>query len=241
MWLSLFTIHQTVTTLLFAMLSVMCSYAQSCPTLCNPMDCSPPGSSLCGIFQVRIVEWVAIAFSRGSSQPRTEPECLASSALAVGFFTTRATWKGPINQLYPNTNKVVVCFFFKKETLLGFPGGSVVKNPPPSAGDTDSIPGPGSAHMPWSKEAPGPQLLKPLRPGGRAPTREQLPQRETRTPQPVSSPCSLQLEKARAERQRPGIARDKQIHKTKTQKKKKERKKSACLQVKSRLPVFRHC
>ena len=43
---------------------------QSCPTLCNPEDCSPPGSSLSGIFQAGIVEWVAIPFSRGSSQPR---------------------------------------------------------------------------------------------------------------------------------------------------------------------------
>ena len=44
--------------------------AQSCPTLCNPMDCSPPGSSVHGIFQARILEWVAISFSRRSSWPR---------------------------------------------------------------------------------------------------------------------------------------------------------------------------
>ena len=43
---------------------------QSCPTLCDPMDCSLPGSSVHGIFQARIVEWVAISFSRRSSQPR---------------------------------------------------------------------------------------------------------------------------------------------------------------------------
>ena len=44
--------------------------ARLCPTLCHPMDCSPPGSSVHGIFQVRILEWVAISFSRGSSWPR---------------------------------------------------------------------------------------------------------------------------------------------------------------------------
>ena len=44
--------------------------AQSCPTLCNPMDCSPPGFSVHGIFQARVLEWGAISFSRGSSQPR---------------------------------------------------------------------------------------------------------------------------------------------------------------------------
>ena len=43
---------------------------QSCPTLCDPMDCSLPGSSIHGIFQTRVLEWVAISFSRGSSQPR---------------------------------------------------------------------------------------------------------------------------------------------------------------------------
>ena len=50
----------------------ICLYedAQSCPTLCNPMDCSLPGSSVHEIFQARILEWVAISFSRASSQPR---------------------------------------------------------------------------------------------------------------------------------------------------------------------------
>ena len=43
---------------------------QSCPTLCNSMDCSLPGSSIHGIFWARILEWVIISFSRGSSQPR---------------------------------------------------------------------------------------------------------------------------------------------------------------------------
>ena len=41
--------------------------AQSCPTLCDPVDCSPPDSSIHGILQARILEWVAISFSRGSS------------------------------------------------------------------------------------------------------------------------------------------------------------------------------
>ena len=44
--------------------------AQSCPTLCNHMDCSPPGFSVHGTLQARILEWVAIPFSRGSSWPR---------------------------------------------------------------------------------------------------------------------------------------------------------------------------
>ena len=53
--------------------------AQSCPTLCNPMDCSLWGSSVHGIFQARVLEWVAISFSRGSSRPRdwTRVSCIA--------------------------------------------------------------------------------------------------------------------------------------------------------------------
>ena len=43
---------------------------QSCPTLCHPVDCRPPGSSVHGISQARVLEWAAISFSRGSSQPR---------------------------------------------------------------------------------------------------------------------------------------------------------------------------
>ena len=48
--------------------------AQLCPTFCNPMDCSPPGSSVHGIFQARILEWVAIPFSWGSFQPKDQTE-----------------------------------------------------------------------------------------------------------------------------------------------------------------------
>ena len=45
--------------------------AQSCLSLCNPVDCSPPGASVHGIFQARILEWVAISFSRRSSRDRS--------------------------------------------------------------------------------------------------------------------------------------------------------------------------
>ena len=45
---------------------------QSCPTLCDHKDYSPPGSSVHGISQARILEWIAISFSKGSSQPRDQ-------------------------------------------------------------------------------------------------------------------------------------------------------------------------
>ena len=68
---------------------------QSCPILCNPMYCSFPGASVCGILQVRILEWVAISSSRGSSYPGIKPMSLTSPALADMFFTTSATWETP--------------------------------------------------------------------------------------------------------------------------------------------------
>ena len=57
----------------------LCSATQSCLTLCNPMGYNPPGSSVHGIFQARILEWVAIPFSRGSSRPgdRTHFSCIS--------------------------------------------------------------------------------------------------------------------------------------------------------------------
>ena len=61
---------------------------QSCPTLWDPMDRSLPGSSVHGILQARIMEWVAICFSRGSSWPRHRTQV---SCIADGFFTIWAT------------------------------------------------------------------------------------------------------------------------------------------------------
>jgi len=54
----------------------VCSLTQLCLTLCDPMDCSPPGSSAHGILQARILEWVAMPSSRGSSQPRDQTRLL---------------------------------------------------------------------------------------------------------------------------------------------------------------------
>ena len=61
---------------------------QSCLTFCDPMDCSPPGSSVWRILQARILEWVAISFSRGSSLPRY---WIWVSCIAGRFFTVWAT------------------------------------------------------------------------------------------------------------------------------------------------------
>ena len=65
-----------------------CSVTQLCPTLCDPMDCNPLGSSFHGIFQTRILEQVAICYTRGSSQLWDQTTYLVSPALAGRFFTT---------------------------------------------------------------------------------------------------------------------------------------------------------
>ena len=74
---------------------------QSCPTLCDPVDCSPPGSSVPGILQARTLEWVAMPSSRGSSRPRdwTWVFCIAGR-----FFIIWATWEAHL-YIYP--------FFFR--------------------------------------------------------------------------------------------------------------------------------
>ena len=61
---------------------------QACLTLCDPMDCSLLDSSVHGIFQAIILEWVAISFSRGSSRPRDRTHVSCVSCIACGFFTT---------------------------------------------------------------------------------------------------------------------------------------------------------
>ena len=64
---------------------------QSCWTLCSPMDCSLPGSSVHGIFQAGILEWVAMPPPGHLPDPGIQPVSLGSPALTGGFFTTSAT------------------------------------------------------------------------------------------------------------------------------------------------------
>ena len=75
---------------------MLCMHAQSCPTLCDSIDRSPPGSSVHGISQARFLEWVAISCSRGLSQPGIEPKTFAPlgfPALTGRFFTTELPGK----------------------------------------------------------------------------------------------------------------------------------------------------
>ena len=74
--------------------------SQLCPTLCNPMDCSLPGSSVHRILQARIMEWVAILFSRGSS---LSSDRTLVAHIAGRFFSVCVTREAS-NSLSPNSN-----------------------------------------------------------------------------------------------------------------------------------------
>ena len=94
--------------------------AQSCPTLCDPMVCSLPGSSVPGILQARILEWVALSFSRRSSQPR---DWTWVSRIVGRHFTIWATrevlWS--INLAVKVSWKSTFCFVTQFVFWLQFP------------------------------------------------------------------------------------------------------------------------
>ena len=98
--------HDQVNTSISTTLHVLCAkLLQSCPTLCDPMDCSPPGSSVHRILQARILEWVAMSFSRGSSWPRARTHISCVSCIIL--FTTSTTREAP-SLWYPPHLKVKV-------------------------------------------------------------------------------------------------------------------------------------
>ena len=89
-------------------------------TLCDPMDCSPPGSSVHGIFQARILEWVAISFSKESSWPRDWTQVFCISCTDRWVFYHCATWEPPAI-VYGNCItpwQAVMCGASQKEALF---------------------------------------------------------------------------------------------------------------------------
>ena len=87
---------------------------QLCPTLCDPMDSSLPGSFVNGILQARILEWVSISFSRTLSDPGIEP---MSPAQTGGFFTTEPPGKPPGN-MYDHLNRIMFALTVNKRKNL---------------------------------------------------------------------------------------------------------------------------
>ena len=83
---------------------------QSCPIVCDPVDRSLPGSSVHGILQVRILEWVATSSLGNLPNPGIEPMSLMSPVLAGGFFTTSATWEVQTgSKLWKEYGKAIYC------------------------------------------------------------------------------------------------------------------------------------
>ena len=82
--------------------SARCSTAKSCPTVCSPLHCSPSGSSVRGISQARILEWVAISSFRGSFQPRDGTRISYISCIGRELLYHWDTWKAPILLLEHN-------------------------------------------------------------------------------------------------------------------------------------------
>ena len=101
-WLIPFAVHIKLTILLIGSVCVCVLVIWLCPALCDPMDCSPPGSSVRGILQASVLEWIAIPFSMGSSWPRD----WTWGSHIVGH-------QGSPNWLYPNTKQKIY-----KENLL---------------------------------------------------------------------------------------------------------------------------
>ena len=118
----------------------VCVHAQSWPALCNPMDCNPPGFSVCGISQARIREWVAISYSRGSSHPRDQTWV---SCIVGRFFTNWATRE--VTHLWPLSYSFIEdCWL----SILKLPLWSSGWLCAPNVGDMGSIPGRGRSHVP---------------------------------------------------------------------------------------------
>ena len=97
-----------------------CLVAKSVPTLCNPLDCSLPGSSIRGTFPGKILEWVAICSSRGSSRPGIELMSSGCPALAGRFFTTGPLGKPPSaldGAMSVQVSWWDLCLYKKKKTV----------------------------------------------------------------------------------------------------------------------------
>ena len=90
--------------------SCVCIYVcvQLSPTLCGPMDCSLPGSSFHRISQVRVLEWVAISSSMGSSQPRDQTHVSYMSCIGWWILYISATWEVQLDKCYQNNNEILL-------------------------------------------------------------------------------------------------------------------------------------
>ena len=114
-WILVFSPLLTFLNYLHDFYCCVCSVTQSCPTLYDLMDCNPPGSSVLGILQARMLEWVAISSSKESSQPRDWNCVSCISCIGRQILYHWATWEA---QVY--TTEYPVNFYVKRFTLFFF-------------------------------------------------------------------------------------------------------------------------
>ena len=100
---------------------VKVKFTQLCPTLCDPMYYSPPGSSVHGILQARILEWVAISFSRGSSQPRNQTQVSHIAGRRFNLWATREAHQ----VLWPVLIELPLCHWVVNSSLSILDNGSL--------------------------------------------------------------------------------------------------------------------
>ena len=98
----------------------VCSVAQSCPALCKPMDCSPPGSSVHVIFQARILEWVAMPFSV-DLRPRDQTHILSPVSLTLQADSLLLRHWGNPCDLFNNLH-------FNRKRCSAFPGATEMRS-----------------------------------------------------------------------------------------------------------------
>ena len=198
----------------------------------DSMDCSPPGSSVHGIFQARIIEWVATSYSRGSSWSRDQTHISCISCIGRQILYRYATWYPKHKQSEEKTDELE---FIKIKNVCASEDTikKVKKNRTSlevqwlrlhtsNAGDMGSIHGPGRFHMPlWATKplchsygahALEPQLLKPA--SSRALELQLLKPLRPRAYVPWEKPlhweaCALQLETVCVQQRRPSIAKNK--------------------------------
>ena len=99
---------------------VLCSVAQSCLTFQDPMDCGPPGTPVNGILQARILEWVAISSSRGSSQPRDGTHISCISCIGRQTLYHCATWEAPSQSIQTHISILILKCRFGQWTSVTF-------------------------------------------------------------------------------------------------------------------------
>ena len=94
-----------------------CLLSLLCPALCDLRDCSPPGSSVHGVSQARILEWVAIPSCRGSCQHRDRTCLSCACCLACGYFTHWAIGERPWSYFIPNSLCTILILCLKKSKV----------------------------------------------------------------------------------------------------------------------------